>query len=486
MLELQIRGYPKPDIKWTKDGQEIVAGGKYKYLWEDEESMSLVIKNVTAKDAGVYTIKAKNELGEDTTQIELIVKSAPKITKKQTDTTCIINETLTMTVEIEATPAPEVKWYKDGQEIKENDRISIEKEGNETYKLTIKNARLDDTGSYSIVARNEVNQTTEIWKLKVLSPPKIRKGLGEPIIIDQGGNLVLMVEVDSVMPPSIKWYRDGEAVVEDNHIKMTKEGNRFVLRIVNTVSEDAGFYKAEISSDHGVVTDETRIRVGIYIYIYYFEMIFFIYHFEYNFLLFSLLCQVKGIPRFKTKMYDVTVNEGTKDIEFKVEIDGCPQPSIHWYIDDVEITEKRKEFVRKEEEESCTLIISEAKTELKGKYTCKLKNEFGEVKSSSTLIVNSRPRLLKKLADQRIKEGDTLKLIFEVAGTPDPQVKWYKDGQEVSADARIKITRDSKRQENYDLTVTLVKGSDAGIYEVRAENELGFVTSKSKVLIMSK
>ncbi|XP_016767640.1 obscurin isoform X7 [Apis mellifera] len=454
MLELQIRGYPKPDIKWTKDGQEIVAGGKYKYLWEDEESMSLVIKNVTAKDAGVYTIRAKNELGEDTTQIELIVKSAPKITRRQTDTTCIVDETLTMTVEIEATPAPEVKWYKDGQEIKENNRITIEREGNETYKLTIKNARLDDTGSYSIVARNEVNQTTEIWKLKVLSPPRIRKGLGEPVIIDQGANLVLTVEVDSVMPPSIKWYRDGEPVVEDNRIKMTKEGNRFVLRIVNTVSEDAGFYKAEITSDHGVVTDQTRIRV-------------------------------KGIPRFKTKMYDVTVNEGTKDIEFKVEIDGCPQPSIHWYIDDVEITEKRKEFVRKEEEESCTLIISEAKTELKGRYTCKLKNEFGEVKSSSTLIVNSRPRLLKKLADQRIKEGDTLKLIFEVAGTPDPQVKWYKDGQEVSADARIKITRDSKRQENYDLTVTLVKGSDAGIYEVRAENELGFVTSKSKVLIMT-
>nr|XP_033194935.1 obscurin isoform X7 [Bombus vancouverensis nearcticus] len=454
MLELQIRGYPKPDIKWSKNGEEIVAGGRYKYLWEDEESMSLVIKNVTAKDAGTYTIKAKNELGEDTTQIELIVKSAPKITKKQTDMSVIIDETLTMLVQIEATPAPEVKWYKDGQELREDSRISIIKEGNETYKLTIRNARLDDSGSYSIVARNEVNQTTEIWKLKVLSPPKITKGLGEPQILDQKGNLTLSIDVDSLMPPNIKWYRDGELLVEDSRIKMIQQGKTFILKITGIVSEDAGDYKAEISSDHGTVTDETAI-------------------------------QVNGLPRFKTKMYDVTVNEGTKNIEFKVEVGGCPKPSVHWYIGDMEITEKKKDYVRTEEGNFVKLIMSEVKAEMKGTYTCKLKNEFGEVKSSSTLIVNTRPKLLKKLVDQRINEGDTLKLIFEVSGTPDPEVKWYKDGKEVSTDARIKITRDSKRQENYDLTVTLVKGSDAGIYEVRAENELGYVTSKSKVMILT-
>ncbi|XP_076762738.1 obscurin isoform X1 [Xylocopa sonorina] len=455
MLELQIRGYPKPDIKWTKDGEEIVAGGRYKYLWEDEESMSLVIKNVTAKDAGVYTIRAKNELGEDTTQIELIVKSAPKITKKQTDTTVLVEGTLTMTLQIEATPAPEVKWYKDGQEIREDNRISITKEGSETYNLTIRNARLDDTGSYSIVARNEVNQTTEIWKLKVLSPPKITKRLGEPVILDQGGMLTLSVDVESVMPPSIKWYRDGELIVEDERVKITKEGNRFILRITGITSEEAGIYKAEVSSDHGTVSDQIKIRI-------------------------------RGLPRFRSKLTDMTVTEGDKNVEFKVDFEGCPTPSIHWYIGDMEITEKRKEFVRTQDEEFCKLVITEVKGELNGKYTCKLKNEFGEVKTSSTLIVKTRPKLLKKLADQRINEGDTLKLIFEVSGTPDPEVKWYKDGQEVSTDARIKITRDSNRQESYDLTVTLVKGEDGGVYEVRAENELGYVTSKSKVIVMTK
>ncbi|KAK9307270.1 hypothetical protein QLX08_002302 [Tetragonisca angustula] len=454
MLELQIRGYPKPDIKWSKDGEEIVAGGRYKYLWEDEESMSLVIKNVTAKDAGTYKIRAKNELGEDTTQIELIVKSAPKVTRKQTDTTVNVSETSTMVVQIEATPAPEVKWYKDGQELREDSRISIVKEDSETYKLILRNARLDDSGSYSIVARNEVNQTTEIWKLKVLSPPKITKRLGESQILDQGNDLTLFVEVDSLMPPSIKWYRGGELVVEDSHLKMTREGKKFILKITGIVTEDTGIYKAEVSSDHGVVTDETKI-------------------------------EVRGLPRFRTKLHDITVNEGEKNVEFKVEIDGCPKPSIRWYIGDMEITEKHKDYVCTQEDNFVKLFISDVKGEMKGKYTCKLKNEFGEVKNSSKLIVNTRPKLLKKLTDQRINEGDTLKLIFEVGGTPEPEVKWFKDGEEVSTDARIKITRDSKRQESYNLTVTLVKGSDAGIYEVRAENELGFVTSKSKVMIMT-
>ncbi|XP_076659526.1 obscurin isoform X2 [Halictus rubicundus] len=455
MLELQIRGYPKPDIKWTKDGKEIVAGGRYKYLWEDEESMSLVIKNVTAKDAGVYTILAKNELGEDTTQIELIVKSAPKVIKKQADITAVLDDTVTMTLQIEATPLPEIKWYKDGQEIKEDSRISIVKEANDIYKLIMKNSRIDDAGSYSIVARNDVNQTTEIWKVRVLSPPKIVKGLGEPQILDNEATLILSVDVESRMPASIKWYKDGKLIEQDGRIKMVKEGNRFIMKITSAVGEDAGIYKAEVSSEHGTVSDQTKI-------------------------------QVRGIPRFKATMSNVTVNEGATNIEFAVEVDGYPKPSVHWYIGDVEITEKKKEYTRTEEENICKLLISEVKSEMKGTYTCMLKNEYGEIKTSSTLTVNTRPRLIKKLTDLRIKEGDTMKLVFEVAATPEPQVKWFKDGQEVSADARIKITRDSKRQESYDLTVTLVKGSDGGVYEVRAENELGYVTSKSKVIVMTK
>jgi hypothetical protein len=42
------------------------------------------------------------------------------------------------------------------------------------------------------------------------------------------------------------------------------------------------------------------------------------------------------------------------------------------------------------------------------------------------------------------------------------------------------------RLENYNLTVTLVKEEDGGEYEVRAENEMGNVSSKSTVTIHSE
>jgi hypothetical protein len=62
----------------------------------------------------------------------------------------------------------------------------------------------------------------------------------------------------------------------------------------------------------------------------------------------------------------------------------------------------------------------------------------------------------------------------------------FKDGQDVTADAHIKISRDSQSLENYYLTVTLVKGEDAGNYEAHAENSMGTAITKSTVKVNSE
>jgi hypothetical protein len=61
-------------MRRTKDDKPVEAGGRVRFLYEDEESMSLIIKGVTAEDAGKYKVVAKNELGQDTAEMDLLVK----------------------------------------------------------------------------------------------------------------------------------------------------------------------------------------------------------------------------------------------------------------------------------------------------------------------------------------------------------------------------------------------------------------------------
>lgn len=185
-------------------------------------------------------------------------------------------------------------------------------------------------------------------------------------------------------------------------------------------------------------------------------------------------------------MIDVIAKDGDKEVELSVEVGGFPRPSLQWYINDVEITEAKTEFSTAQDGDTHRLIITDVKTEHSGRYTCKLRNEYGKNESSSSLSVYCKPKIVKKMTDQKLKEGDTLKLQVQISGTPDPDIKWFKDGQEVSADVRVKITRDKQRKESYDLTLNLLKGSDGGVYEVRAVNEMGSVNCKSKVIVLSK
>lgn len=90
------------------------------------------------------------------------------------------------------------------------------------------------------------------------------------------------------------------------------------------------------------------------------------------------------------------------------------------------------------------------------------------------------------LKDVEVNEGETLVLEVEIYAVPEPKIVWYKDGQEVRADARVKIQRDQLRLETYNLTLTLVKREDAGEYEVKATNVLGSASTTSHVKVLSE
>lgn len=108
------------------------------------------------------------------------------------------------------------------------------------------------------------------------------------------------------------------------------------------------------------------------------------------------------------------------------------------------------------------------------------------IKNTNEYFELGKPRIIKHLEDTVVDEGATLHLEVEVEACPEPTVKWLRNGREVNADARIKITRDTHRHETYNLDVDLIKYEEQGEYEVVVTNALGTVSSKSYVTVQSK
>ena len=61
-------------------------------------------------DAGLYKVTATNDLGQVTTEGRLYVKTPPKFKKKVQDMACMTDTPFKMLVEVEGSPAPELKW----------------------------------------------------------------------------------------------------------------------------------------------------------------------------------------------------------------------------------------------------------------------------------------------------------------------------------------------------------------------------------------
>ena len=148
---------------------------------------------------------ATNDLGEVVTEGNLLVKAPPKFKKRVQDMACMTDESFKMTVEVEGSPAPDIKWYKDGNLVIESERIKIIKESEESYALVIEKVVIEDSGAYSVVASNAIGQMSEFWHLVTNAKPSFVKGMLKDKEVEENGSINLQVQVFGNPLPSVKW-----------------------------------------------------------------------------------------------------------------------------------------------------------------------------------------------------------------------------------------------------------------------------------------
>ncbi|XP_012375470.1 LOW QUALITY PROTEIN: SPEG neighbor protein [Dasypus novemcinctus] len=162
-LTCRVLLFADPFIRWSKDGQELRGGTKYRYVFEDPDVVVAVVAlDGEPADLGQYSINVTNPLGQCSDSARILVEVPAKIQKGPDNTEARKGATGTLTAEIMREPAPNVGWTKDGEDVEEDDR-----RGSTTTTLSIRRAAPQESGKYEVYVENSLGVDQSFARVNV-------------------------------------------------------------------------------------------------------------------------------------------------------------------------------------------------------------------------------------------------------------------------------------------------------------------------------
>ncbi|XP_052457102.1 neogenin isoform X13 [Carassius gibelio] len=161
LLPCVVTGHPTAYVTWTHKDQIIeYSKGRFEVLGGG----SLRILSLTEKDAGLYSCMADSANGSIEAQTELSMKASPQFLKKPANIYAHEATDVTFECEVTGSPAPTIKWVKNGDAVIPSDYFKIIKEQN----LLVLGLVKSDEGFYQCLAENDAGNVQSSAQLIIL------------------------------------------------------------------------------------------------------------------------------------------------------------------------------------------------------------------------------------------------------------------------------------------------------------------------------
>ena len=131
-------------------------------------------------------------------------------------------------------------------------------------------------------------------------------------------------------------------------------------------------------------------------------------------------------PQFLARPRTQAVEVGG-EVTLECSANGLPQPQITWLKDGREM-ELEDDDQRISRTGSGSLTIRRAEVGDEGGYQCRAENTEDSLDSGLELSVTSAPVILKRPESHVSYEKDDILFDCEVTGRPEPEVRWFKNG----------------------------------------------------------
>ncbi|XP_050551663.1 hemicentin-2-like [Spodoptera frugiperda] len=204
-----LKGIPKPTIVWS-----FLGSGTKMYLKQTGETIQL--KNAHRGQSGLYTCTAKNVLGSDNHNTELIVEYPPRIKSDVKEMKILDGDIAKLPCDVDGVPAPTVYWTFNGINVTSTWRTQITTD----YSLIIKTT-VADTGHYVCHADNKIGKDERKIILKIHQKPVIDKSVAEIRVREKSYGKLSCRILKGIPKPTIIWSFRGSGTKK--YLKQTGE-----------------------------------------------------------------------------------------------------------------------------------------------------------------------------------------------------------------------------------------------------------------------
>ncbi|XP_034550048.1 obscurin-like protein 1 [Notolabrus celidotus] len=230
-LEVEL-SHPNVSGTWTRNGIKLKPTNHFRMSAKGQVH-SLTVSNLSVEDTGTFTFGVENLK----TSARLVVKEPPvTVFRKLEDQKFPDGAIISIECELSRHNV-NVKWLKDGVEVKPTKDLRIYAMGRKRF-LQIMKCNVGDSGIFTCDAGDVTTScTVEVYEREL----KILQGL-EDLDIQEDQNAVFVCEI-SVEDVQGEWYKNGERIQPTSTIKIRQEGTKHFLLMCNVRAEDSGEIK---------------------------------------------------------------------------------------------------------------------------------------------------------------------------------------------------------------------------------------------------